>query len=274
MNFHRQTVKTLSMFCFSLAFPARRQCMSLYAIGDLHLHFQAELKAPGQLTDPVWRGHEERFFKICSEQIHSSDTLVLVGDHSWGRHLDECEKDLEYICSLPGRKILLRGNHDMFWDAKKTSQLNALFEDRLFFLQNTFYSYKDYALVGTKGYTFEGPFCVTRSGAILDWDREKEAQAQKLVGREAQRLRTSFEEARNAGFRKFIMFLHYPPTSILEKRSVFTDLAEEYGAEQVIYAHCHGETRFHDSIQGRFRGIQYSLVSGDFLRWNPMKILG
>ena len=69
------------------------------------------------------------------------------------------------------------------------------------------------------------------------------------------------------------MFLHYPPTSILEKRSVFTDLAEEYGAEQVIYAHCHGETRFHDSIQGRFRGIQYSLVSGDFLRWNPMKIL-
>ena len=109
--------------------------MSLYAIGDLHLHFQAELKAPGQLTDPVWRGHEERFFKICSEQIHSSDTLVLVGDHSWGRHLDECEKDLEYICSLPGRKILLRGNHDMFWDANKTQKLNEQYGPELTFLQ-------------------------------------------------------------------------------------------------------------------------------------------
>ena len=248
--------------------------MSLYTIGDLHLHFGSELKAKNQIEGKVWQNHEEIFRINCEKLIRPEDTLVLVGDHSWGKNLAEAEKDLEYICSLPGRKILLRGNHDMFWDAKKTSQLNALFEDRLFFLQNTFYSYKDYALVGTKGYTFEGPFYVTRSGAILDWDREKEAQAQKLVEREAQRLRTSFEEARNAGFRKFIMFLHYPPTSILEKRSVFTDLAEEYGAEQVIYAHCHGETRFHDSIQGRFRGIQYSLVSGDFLRWNPMKILG
>ena len=90
--------------------------------------------------------------------IKSTDTLVLVGDHSWGRNLAECEKDLEYICNLPGRKILLRGNHDMFWDAKKTNQLNELYEGRLEFLQNNYYAYKEYALVGTKGYTFEGPF--------------------------------------------------------------------------------------------------------------------
>ena len=246
--------------------------MSLYAIGDLHLHFQAELKAPGQLTDPVWRGHEERFFKICSEQIHSSDTLVLVGDHSWGRHLDECEKDLEYICSLPGRKILLRGNHDMFWDAKKTSQLNALFEDRLFFLQNTFYSYKDYALVGTKGYTFEGPFYV-RGRKIIGWDKEEEQHAQSLVEREAERLRISFESAQKDGYSRFILFLHYPPTNILERNSVFTAMAEEYHAEQVIYAHCHGEHRFHDSIEGRHHGIMYQLVSGDYLKWIPQQIL-
>ena len=69
------------------------------------------------------------------------------------------------------------------------------------------------------------------------------------------------------------MFLHYPPTNILEERSAFTDMAEEYGAEQVIYAHCHGETRFHDSILGLKNGIRYSLVSGDYLRWQPLKIL-
>ena len=87
------------------------------------------------------------------------------------------------------------------------------------------------------------------------------------------RLRKSFDLARKDGYRKFIMFLHYPPTSILEQRSCFTDMAEEYGAEQVIYAHCHGESRFHDSIMGEFRGVRYSLVSGDYLQWNPMKVL-
>ena len=66
-----------------------------------------------------------------------------------------------------------------------------------------------------------------------------------------------------------IMFLHYPPTNILERRSGFTDMAEEYGAEQVIYAHCHGQSRFHDSIEGRFHGVEYRLVSGDYLVWKP-----
>jgi predicted phosphohydrolase len=65
------------------------------------------------------------------------------------------------------------------------------------------------------------------------------------------------------------MFLHYPPTNILEERSGFTDMAEEYGAEQVVYAHCHGQSRFHDSIEGRFHGVEYRLVSGDYLVWKP-----
>ena len=77
--------------------------MSLYAIGDLHLHFQAELKARGQLTEPVWRDHEARFRENCERTVRPEDTLVLIGDHSWGRNLKECEKDLEYIAGLPGR---------------------------------------------------------------------------------------------------------------------------------------------------------------------------
>ena len=130
--------------------------MSLYAIGDLHLHFQSELRAPMQLKDRVWKDHEEKFRKICGEMVRERDTLVLVGDHSWGKNLSECEKDFEYIMSLPGRKVLLRGNHDMFWDAKKTAKLNEHFAGKLEFLQDNFVPYKDYALVGTKGFTFEG----------------------------------------------------------------------------------------------------------------------
>ncbi|MBR3108648.1 MAG: metallophosphoesterase [Clostridia bacterium] len=246
--------------------------MSLFVIGDLHLHFQSELKARGQLIAPVWKNHEERFLNNCRRMVGPRDTLVLAGDHSWGRNMDECARDFEYILSLPGRKILLRGNHDMFWDAKKTAALNERFAGRLFFLQNNYASYNDYALVGTKGFTFEGPFYLDRRGRVVGWDEEEEARARKLVEREAERLRVSFEAARKDGYRKFIMFLHYPPTNMLEKDSAFTRMAEEYGAEHVIYAHCHGQSRFHDSVMGMKNGVRYSLASGDFLEWVPLRV--
>ena len=216
--------------------------MSLYAIGDLHLHFQSVLKAPAQLHDRVWKNHEEKFRKNCEKLVREDDTLVLVGDHSWGRSLPECALDLAYIRDLP-------------------------------VLQDSYEAYRDYALVGTKGFTFEGPFYLDRRGRIIGWDEEAEIHAKKLIERELQRLRKSFEAAKADGYRKYIMFLHYPPTNILEERSSFTDMAEEYGAEQVIYAHSHGESRFHDSIHGEFRGRTYHLVSGDYLRWKPLKIL-
>ena len=247
--------------------------MSLYSIGDLHLHFQSELKAKSQIHDRVWKDHEQKFLKNCSRLLNDDDTLVLAGDHSWGKTLAECEKDLDYIKSLPGRKVLLRGNHDMFWDAKKTEKLNSLYAGDLFFLQDNFCSYMDYALVGTKGYTFEGPFYLDAYRQITGWDMEEEEHSKKLVEREAIRLRKSFEAARQAGYRKYIMFLHYPPTNILEKSSPFTEIAEEYGAQQVVYAHCHGRSRYYDSILGDHNGIKYSLVSGDFLKWKPAKIL-
>ena len=247
--------------------------MPLYAIGDLHLHFGSVLKAPGQLTDRVWKNHEKRFARNCAALIREDDTLVLLGDHSWGKNDAECAPDFQYIEALPGRKILLRGNHDMFWDAKKTAALNERFGGRLHFLQNNFFPYRDYALVGTKGFAFEGPFYVDRRGRVRGWDEEAAERAKKLVEREAERLSASFEEADRAGYRKFILFLHYPPTSILERESVFTRMAKEWGAEQVIYAHCHGESRFHDSLLGEVRGVRYSLASGDFLNWMPMKAL-
>ena len=248
--------------------------MALYAIGDLHLHFGSELKAPGQRTGKIWKDHEERFRENCAALLGPDDVLLLAGDHSWGRNEAECAPDFDYIRALPGRKVLLRGNHDMFWDAKKTASLNARFGGGLFFLQDNFYPYDEkIALVGTKGFTFEGPFYVDRRGRIAGWDEEAEEHARRLVEREAERLRRSFEAARQAGYRRFVMFLHYPPTSILENDSVFTRMAEEYGAEQAVYAHSHGESRFHDSVEGQKNGVFYRLVSGDFLRWMPERIL-
>ena len=127
--------------------------------------------------------------------------------------------------------------------------------------------------MGTKGFTFEGPFYLDRWGNLTGWDEKKEQQAHKLVRREMNRLRDSFEQAKAAGFLKFIMFLHYPPTNILEKTSPFTEIAEEYGAEAVVYSHCHGERRYGDSIRGTYHGVRYMLVSGDYLEFRPALVL-
>ena len=210
--------------------------MALYAIGDLHLHFRTELKANLEMKDHVWRKHEDVFRKNCEALLQPDDTLVLTGDNSFGKNLTECEADLQYISALPGRKILLRGNHDHYWDAKKTPALNQQFCGKLSFLQNNFFTYDDYALVGTKGHCFEGPFYLDRKGRILGWNEKNEEQSRKLVEREIGRL-------------------------------------EEYRVEQVIYSHSHGEVRFHDSIQGEYHGTLYSLVSGDYLKWKPKRIL-
>ena len=231
--------------------------MALYALGDLHLSFQSEKRM--DRFGKIWRNHEKKIEKNCNKLVDDNDTLVLVGDHSWGKKLSGCQLDLEFIADLPGRKILIRGNHDTFWNPKKTKELNDLYEGRLHFLQNNFYSYGDYALVGTKGYCYEG--------------FDSRQHAQMLVEREAKRLKLSFEAARAEGYEKFIMFLHYPPTEIGEKVSRFTLMAQAYGVEQVIYAHCHGQERFHDSLLGNVNGIKYSLVSGDYLDFKPLRIL-
>lgn len=231
--------------------------MALYAIGDLHLSFGTD--KPMDIFGSEWKNHVKRIEKNWYKQIHESDTVVVTGDLSWGRNLQECEPDLAFIESLPGRKILLRGNHDMFWDGKKTKKLNELYQGRLYFLQNNYYVYEDYALVGTKGYCYEG--------------KDSPEHYEKIMMREMQRLKESFESAAKDGYQKFLMFLHYPPTSIGETYSGFTRMAEFYGAEQVIYSHCHGKDRYQDSFQGMVNGIEYRLVSSDYLKFRPERIL-
>jgi len=231
--------------------------MALYAMGDFHLSLSYD--KPMEKFGSVWKNHTKKIWKYCNKIIKPEDTIVITGDHSWGRKLSEAEADLGFIENLPGRKILLRGNHDLFWEAKKTQKLNDLYKDRLYFLQNNFYTYRDYALAGSKGCCYEG--------------KDTYEHFEKIRDREMERLRVSFSGAAEAGYKKFILFLHYPPTSIGEQESCFTRLAEEYGAEHVVYSHCHGTDRFDDSFKGEVNGIMYHLVSADYLKFKPEKIL-
>lgn len=235
--------------------------MGLYAIGDLHLHFQQpeDARRFEQVMGALWENHAERFKNYCAETLREDDTLILAGDHSWGRRIWDCMPDFDFMEQLPGRKILIRGNHDLFWNAGKTASLNERFRGRLCFLQGNYYAYEDYALIGSKGYCNEG--------------KDTPEHAALLTEREEKRLRDVFAAAKADGFRKFLMFLHYPPTALNERESAFTRLAEEYRVEQVVYAHCHGKQHFHDSIRGEQNGVRYTLVSGDCLGWKPEKLL-
>ena len=246
--------------------------MTLYAIGDLHLSILSarrvglfrkrmhyDLYKPMDVFDPVWKDHVDQLDANLHRMVKPEDTLVITGDHSWGLSLEECRRDLAFIENLPGRKILTRGNHDLFWDSSHTARLNQEFEGRLSFLQDNFFSYGDTALVGTKGICYE--------------NKDDREQFEQIRDRELSRLKLSFEAARQAGFDKYIMFLHYPPTSVGESGSCFIDLAKEYGVRQIIYSHCHGQKRYYESLHGMVDGIEYHLVSSDFLHFRPVRIL-
>lgn len=243
--------------------------MALFAIGDLHLSFSSARHM--EEFDPIWKNHHIKLAESFKENITDSDTVLLTGDHTWGGHLSTCMPELEWICNLPGRKILLRGNHDIFWQVKGTKKLQATFEGRLNFLQNGYEVYEEYAIVGSKGYCYE-PW---------DWHDKAKQRAKKRYLREVERLRTGFEAACEAGYSRFIMALHYPPTEIADSGneyggypdSCFTRLAKEYGCEMVVYSHLHGKERFADSLTGMHDGIMYQLVSADYLNFSPMKLM-
>lgn len=239
--------------------------MSLYAIGDLHLAFQSG-KSMDVFGDE-WKDHAEKIKRNWCNIINETDTVVVTGDHSWGKRLEDSMKDLEFIAGLPGRKILLRGNHDRFWNkTSKTDSLNELFVGKLLFLQDNFYEYEDdksgkkYALIGSKGFSTD-EYCFLAEDKI-----------EKRFKNERKRLIKSYEAARCAGYDDFLMFLHYPPTNMHKKEGVFTELAQEFGAEQVVYSHLHGKERFDYSIIGKHDGINYTLVSSDYLDFKPKLI--
>ena len=113
--------------------------------------------------------------------------------------------------------------------------------------------------MGTKGYCYEG--------------KDTPEHFEKIRDRELDRLQVSFDSARADGYDRFIMFLHYPPTSIGEMESGFTRMAEQYGAKKVIYSHCHGKERYFDSFMGEVNGVEYSLVSSDYLKFRPALVM-
>lgn len=228
--------------------------MALYAISDLHLGFNED--KPMDIFGEKWNGHPEKIKNNWIKKIKKEDTVLIAGDISWAMNSDSSMFDLQWIEELPGMKILSKGNHDYWWTS--INKLNALFE-KTKFLQNNYYSYEEYAICGTRGWTCPGG----------DKFTEKD---KKIYLRELIRLRLSLDEAKKNGFSKFIVMLHYPPTNERFEESEFVKIIKEYGVEKVIYGHLHGPS-LKRVLNGEVDGVEYIMTSADFLDFNPIKIL-
>ena len=234
-----------------MEFSDKRGIMSLFAIADLHLSLGVDKPMD---VFPGWAGYVEKLEKNWRENVHPEDTVVVAGDISWGLDISEAKEDFAFLDRLPGTKILLKGNHDLWFSTK--TKVEKFFAENGFstlkILFNNAYEYGDRAICGTRGW--------------MNDPIEK-----KVLLRECGRLRMSLEEGKKFG-KEPLVFLHYPPVFGGGECYEILDVLLEYGIKQVYYGHIHGYSSGY-AINGIRNGIDFRLISCDFVQFNPVKIM-
>lgn len=228
--------------------------MALYAIGDLHLSLGAD--KPMDIFGGAWVGYMDKLRQGMSV-ITEADTTVLLGDLSWALGLDSAKADFAWIDQIPGRKIILKGNHDYWWSTAakfyKFCQEHG-FTDQLI-LNNNHYEYEGYAICGTRGWFFEE-------------DRSSDHDG-KVFRRELMRLEASLK---SAGDMPKIVFLHYPPRYKGYECTEILELLKKYEVRQCFYGHLHGASHGL-AMEGLWDGVEFRLVSADRLNFRPFQVI-
>lgn len=230
--------------------------MALYTISDLHLPLG--VNKPMDIFGLGWDNYVERIKQNWTDVIKDSDTVVMPGDFSWAMYLKEAVADFEFLQNLPGKKILLRGNHDYWWET--ISKMEKFKQEYGFssveFLHNNYFSYEDTAICGTRFWIC--PPC----------GKEDE----KIYNRELSRCELTVSQAKKDGFEKIIFFMHYPPVnSISEVDENFMEIMKKHNISHVVYGHIHGAAQ-KKALKGMYDSIKFDLVSCDFLSFLPLKL--
>ena len=228
--------------------------MALYAIGDLNLSLSAD--KPIDIFGGNWIGYLEKLKEGLSV-IRPEDTTVLLGDLSWALDLKDAVADFAFINEIPGRKIILKGNHDYWWNTAtkfyKFCQENGFSEQLI--LNNNHYEYDGYAICGTRGWFFEE-----------DHGSEHD---EKVFKRELHRLEASLK---SAGDLPKLVFLHYPPKYTGYECKEILQLLEQYEVRRCFYGHLHGPSHAL-AMEGIWDGVDFKLVAADKLDFQPYKVL-
>ncbi|MHC4941102.1 MAG: metallophosphoesterase [Planctomycetota bacterium] len=226
----------------------------IFAIADTHLG--KAVNKPMDIFGPAWEGHAERLEAAWTEEVGEEDWVLLPGDISWAMKLDEVGEDLAFLGRLPGRKILLKGNHDYWWTSR--SKVEAILPERMQLLQNDCIDLGDgIGLVGTRGWQPpEAP-------------RASEHDA-KIYVREVARLELSLRAAKGR-FEKLVAMLHYPPIYAGLGETDFVPLLKEAGVSVCLYGHLHGRDHRY-AFQGERDGVRYQFVAADFLQFRPARV--
>ena len=234
--------------------------MSIFVIGDMHLSLRTP--KPMDIFGENWIGHEEKIRRNWIENVKEDDLVVLPGDFSWETYLENTKLDFEYLNNLPGKKLLLKGNHDYWWSTV-TAMRKFLKENNftnIDFLYNNSYEYEDKILCGTRGWS------------IADEEMDK-----KLIKRELIRLELSIKDGINkfGSDKEIIIFMHYPPITkariISQQEAEFVNLMKKYNVKRCYYGHLHGAS-ISDAIEGNIEGIEFKLVSADGLDFKLLKV--
>lgn len=227
--------------------------MAVYTIGDLHLSLGGD---HSMNVFPGWENYVERIKQNWQEQVHPQDTVVLAGDTSWGMSLEEALPDFHFLENLPGKKILLKGNHDYWWTTK--TKMDAFFCENglnsLEILHNNTIVTDGIAVCGSRGWLLE-------TGKAFDT---------KIIRREAIRLELSLSEGAKTGFPVFV-FLHYPPIYGDSICPEIFDVLGQFGVQQCYYGHIHADgCRW--AVNGKYCGIEFHLVSGDYRKFRLLPV--
>lgn len=230
--------------------------MSLYVIGDLHLCFCNPSKTMSIFAG--WENYQERIKSNWLETVNDNDTVVLAGDISWGMTREEAQPDFRFINELPGQKIILKGNHDYWWGTIKKIEdfLSAEGFDTIKILHNNHYAYGSYGICGTRGW-------VNMNG---------ETQDEKVLKREVQRLETSIKSAVSAGLEPLV-FMHYPPIFATSFNYDILEILYRYNIKECYYGHVHGRSAHELAIKNTYDGINFHLISGDYIQFKPEKVV-
>ena len=225
----------------------------IFTIGDLH--FDSSGEKPMDIFGDNWLNHEDQIMDNWKKIIGEDDLVLLAGDTSWALKLEEAYEDLKKIDILPGRKIIIKGNHDYWWDS--LNKINNLELETIDFIQNNSFIYNGIAIAGTRGW-----FTV---------EDKNDEQNQKIFKRELNRLRLSLESIKDPVDKKIVM-IHYPPFNQDLNPNEFVDIMKEFNVDICLYGHLHAEGHKY-AIEGEIQGIEFHCISSDYIEFMPKKIL-